>query len=173
MLDAHISGSKVGRAQGLRAYPEAAAAGKESLGPHPDPALRQAQRFRDDDLRHTEDAPRPVATRLGGPARVDEKDWEELTSPLAGSTTRHPSNGRSCPSPASGARMMAWTRSAYCSLVILDHGLFVSVPNPVEGRLIEVPSDELQPYRKPGDCGPTRYREARMARQVGRSCIAG
>jgi choline dehydrogenase-like flavoprotein len=68
---------------------------------------------------------------------------------------------------------MAWTRSANCSLLILDHGLFVSVPKTVEGRLIEVPSDELQPYRKPGGGGPTRYREARMARQVGRSCIAG
>jgi hypothetical protein len=70
-------------------------------------------------------------------------------------------------------REMAWTRSADCSLVILDHGLFVSVPKTVEGRLIEVASDELQPYRKPGGGGPTRYREARMARQIGRSRIAG
>ena len=38
---------------------------------------------------------------------------------------------------------LAWTRSADC---ILDHGHFVSVPKMVEGRLIEVASDELQPY---------------------------
>ena len=68
---------------------------------------------------------------------------------------------------------LAWTLSAECSLLILDHGLFVSVPKTVEGRLIEVPSDELQPYRKPGGGGPTRYREARMARQVGRPCKTG
>src|SRR5215208_2550854 len=77
------------------------------------------------------------------------------------------------PSPASRVRMMVWTRSAYSSLVILDRGLFVSVPKTVQAHLIEVPSNKLQPYRKPGGCGPTRHRETRMARQVGRPCKAG
>jgi hypothetical protein len=52
--------------------------------------------------------------------------------------------------------MMAWTRSVDCSLVILGHGLFVSVPKTVQARLIEVPADKLQPYWKPGGGGPTR-----------------
>jgi hypothetical protein len=69
--------------------------------------------------------------------------------------------------------MMALTRSATCSLVILDDYLFVGVAKTIEGRLIEVPSDELQAYRKSGGGGPTRYGEARVSSQVGRPCKAG
>ena len=51
--------------------------------------------------------------------------------------------------PLSSARVMARTRSADRSLVLLDHGLFVSVSKTIQARLIEGASYKLKPNRKP------------------------